>query len=253
MRLFMVLILGLLMLTPGRSQFAPQKDTNIYKGIFKRNPFPAATVRNYNFDTATIRMRPFTTGSINTYRNDPQFQYDRSVELPPSWWARFWNWFWFRVSQLFTTPEGRNTVWTVLTLVAVAVIIYFLTKVAGMNKTSLFGKRSGGLRYSTSEENIHAIQFDEAIENAIAQGNLRQALRLLYLKALKKLSDDNYISWQINKTNTDYLKETSAKPWFSLFRTLTYGFEYAWYGEVPLDKERFSQLHQQFRELHNQL
>ncbi len=123
-----------------------------------------------------------------------------------------------------------------------------------MNKGGMFGRSSSDkIDYTISADDIHGISFDEAIQQAIASSNFRLAIRLLYLQSLKKLSDNGYINWQINKTNTDYLQETSDKKWHSLFSSLTLTFEYTWYGEAVVSKERFNIVQQQFNQFNNQL
>jgi hypothetical protein len=124
----------------------------------------------------------------------------------------------------------------------------------GIKEGGMFGRRSKeNLIYSISSDDIHGISFEEAIENAIASSNFRLAVRLLYLQSLKKLSDRGYIEWQLNKTNIDYLQETKEKAWHSLFSSLTYNFEYTWYGEATVNKEKFQVVQQQFHQFNNQL
>jgi hypothetical protein len=144
--------------------------------------------------------------------------------------------------------------WTVFIIVGVAVIAYFIFKVVGMKEGGLFGRSSkDSLDYSISSDDIHKISFEEAIQDAIASSNFRLAIRLMYLQSLKKLSDSGYINWQLNKTNTDYLQETRDKKWHSLFSSLTYNFEYTWYGEAAINKDRFGVVQQQFQQFNNQL
>ena len=144
--------------------------------------------------------------------------------------------------------------WTVFIIFAVATILFFVFKVMGMNRQALFGRDgSGSLDYSVSAEDIHNISFDEAISEAIASGNYRLAIRLLYLQTLKKLSEKGIITWQINKTNSDYLKEVSQQKWSPLFSSITNNFDYTWYGEMPVDKEHFEEVRQQFTTLNNEL
>jgi hypothetical protein len=205
-------------------------------------------------DTSTIQNRSFSSDELKEIKSKREFQYDRFVEPPQSLWDRFWAWFWFKVYQILNTEGGRNTMWTVFAVLGTAIIVFFVLKVMGMNKSGLFGRSSrDGLNYTISTDDIHQISFDEAIRAAVESGNYRLATRLLYLQVLKKLSDRGYINWQINKTNIDYLNETAGKQWSSLFSSVTFSFEYSWYGELPVSKERFTDLQQQFHQLNNQL
>lgn len=205
-------------------------------------------------DSSTIDVRTFDNNALQEYKNKSEFQYDQLREPARSLWDRFWSWVWSQVRDIMRTRRGRTTVWTLLVLLGVTVIIFFVVKVMGMNKENLFGRSGGkGLLYSTSVEDINQFDFELSIRDAIENRNYRLATRLLYLHCLKQLSDKGYIDWQINKTNTDYINEVSGKPWQSLFKNLTYNFEYIWYGEMNLPNEQFQDLRVQFQQFNNQL
>ncbi len=205
-------------------------------------------------DTSKIVVRSFDDNALQKFKKNRDFQYDRLVEPVKSIWERFWDWVWWQIAQIMRTKQGKTTVWTVLFVLGAAAIVFFVIKVMGMNKEGLFGRSSGsGLPYTATGEDINSISFDEAIKAAIDNRNFRLAIRLLYLQSLKHLSDKGYIEWQINKTNTDYISEVSGKPWQSLFKKLTYNFEYTWYGEMNVDDRDFQNLHVQFQQFNNQL
>jgi len=235
------------------SQQTVAQDTPVHKSthsFFNQQP---AMRRVLRFDSSSIQPRSFSDQKIREFKSDPDFRYENLVEPPKSIWDRFWSWFWYQLSQLFSTIGGERAIWTIGVIAALAILTYFVVKVTGMNRTTLFARKDTTLAYSEGGDNIHDISFNQAIEDAIASGNFRLALRLLYLQTLKQLSDTNQIDWQINKTNSDYLHETSGKSWASLFKNLTFNFEYAWYGEMPVAREHFTELQQQFIQLNNQL
>jgi hypothetical protein len=210
--------------------------------------------KKVEMDSSVITIRNIPQDALQKLKQDEDFQYNRYTEEPKSLWNKFWLWFWSRIEQILATKQGRITVWTVLILLAVAVIAFFIMKVTGMNKSGLFGRTSDSdLPYIISDDDIHNISFNDAIHEAIQKGNFRLALRLLYLQSLKKMSDRGYIDWQINKTNSDYLFEVVNRPWHSLFKTLTLKFEYTWYGEMNLGKDDFESLQLQFQQFNNQL
>lgn len=152
------------------------------------------------------------------------------------------------------TKNGRTTVWTILIGLGIAVIVFFVVKVMGMSSGGLFARDAGsGLPYTTETEDINRISFDDAIKEAVENRNFRLATRLLYLQSLKRLSDKGYIQWQLNKSNNDYIREVTGKPWQSLFKKLTYSFEYTWYGEMNLANDEFQNLQVQFQQFNNQL
>ena len=206
------------------------------------------------YDSASVQVRPINPQVINAYKQDKNFQYRQEEAPAPNLWERFKAWVWYKIAQLMRTRSGKVTVWTLVVIVALAVIAFFVFKVMGMSRDSLFARNSDdSLPYSITSDDIHAISFDEAIQQAIGNGDFRQAIRLLYLQSLKRLSDRGYIEWKINKTNSDYINEVRERQWHSLFRMLTMRFEYAWYGERNIDKNDFENLRGEFRQLYNQL
>lgn len=210
--------------------------------------------RQVQYDTSFIESRSFDNNALKELKKDRAFQYEKIKEPSKSLWDRFWSWFWYKISQLLSTKQGKRTLNVLLIIFGVSAIIFFVVKVMGMNKDGLLGRSSkDSLDYSVSADDIHSISFNEAIQEAIATGNYRLAVRLLYLQSLKKLSDKGFIEWKINKTNSDYLKEIHDRQWAPLFKSLTYNFDYTWYGEVPVSKERFEAVHQQFQSFNNQL
>ncbi len=205
-------------------------------------------------DTTFISPRSFNSEALKELKSNKDFQYSKSIEPPLSLWDKFWDWFWWKVHQLLNTKSGRVTTWSILLILAIMVIVFFVFKITGMDKDGLFGRSSKALQaYTLSQTDIHQISFDDEIEKAINNGNYRLATRLQYLQALKKLSDKGYIEWRINKTNTDYLTEISAKSFNDMFTKLTFDFEYIWYGEKQVSKEQFLDIRRQFQQFNNQV
>ena len=205
-------------------------------------------------DTTSVEIRSFNNSKLNDYKADKQFQYDKMHEPAIGLWDRFWMWVWWKVDQIMSTQAGRTTVWSVIIILGIAILAAFIYKVMKMNKAGLFVRSAGNrLDFTVGEENIHQIVFEEAIAKAVADKNFRLATRLLYLQSLKILSDKSLIAWRINKTNNDYVNEVKQRSWQSLFSDLTFQFEYIWYGEMQIEREKFENLHGEFKQLHNQL
>lgn len=205
-------------------------------------------------DSSNFVLRSFSDSALKEFKNDRDFQYSVTTEPTAGLWERFWKWFWWKVSEIMRTKRGRTTVWTILIATGATAIIFFIIKVTGMNNGGLFSKNAkNDLDYTTETEDINRISFDEAIKEAVSNRNFRMATRLLYLQSLKQLSDKGYIQWNFNKSNSDYIKEVAGNPWQSLFKKLTYSFEYAWYGEIDLATNEFNNLEAQFQQFNKQL
>jgi hypothetical protein len=205
-------------------------------------------------DSSVVVQRFFNENSIEQLKKEKDFQYENLREPVRSIWDRFWSWFWRKMSDILATRGGRIAFNTIFIVLAISVIAFFIWKVMGMNRNGVFGRNSkDGLDYGVSVDDINKISFAEAIEQAVTVGNFRLAVRLLYLQSLKRLADKGFIQWQVNKTNSDYLKEVSGRSWASLFTSLTYKFDYIWYGEMQVDKEQYADVQQAFMSFNNQL
>jgi hypothetical protein len=66
------------------------------------------------------------------------------------------------------------------------------------------------------------------------------------LKLLKKLTDNNLIKWQIDKTNRDYSIELSNSKYTNQFNQLSLVYEYIWYGDFKLNETIYKDTINQF-------
>lgn len=205
-------------------------------------------------DDSNVVVRSFDNKELQNLKKDKDFRYSDLNEPSKGLWERFWDWFWWRLEEIMRTKNGRATVWTILIGLGIAAIVFFVVKVMEMSRGGLFARNDErNLSYTTATEDINRIAFDEAIAEAIQNANFRLAIRLLYLQSLKRLSDKGYIQWEFNKTNSDYIREVTGKPWQPLFKKLTYSFEYTWYGEMNPRNDEFQNLQVQFQQFNNQL
>ncbi|MCF6405726.1 DUF4129 domain-containing protein [Chitinophaga filiformis] len=104
-----------------------------------------------------------------------------------------------------------------------------------------------------TEEELDTETYHQQIEQAIASGKLRVAVRLLYLQTLRVLVDKGIVTYSREKTNAAYLRSLVSTPWYKTFATLTLDYEYIWYGEMPVNNEQFNVIHRQFRQFMNEL
>jgi hypothetical protein len=205
-------------------------------------------------DTSSVTVRNFDAQELQQLKEDGSFQYEQLQRQSANVWNRFWTWVWWKIAEIMSTKSGSRTVYTTLIIIAVVVIVFFVLRLMGMNKSSLLSRKSGDtLPFTISTDDINNISFEDAIRTAIENRNFRMAVRLLYLQSLKQLSDKGYIQWQINKTNSDYLKEISGRQWQASFKKLTYNFECTWYGDMKIAKEQFDDLNLQFQQFNSRL
>lgn len=90
-----------------------------------------------------------------------------------------------------------------------------------------------------NEEDIADNDFKQLLARAIKNKNYRLSTRYYYLLLLQKLAENNDIKYHINKTNADYALELEDVEKRKQFSFLSYIYNYVWYGEFPVDEDKF--------------
>ncbi|MNG25700.1 hypothetical protein D3C84_1105960 [compost metagenome] len=85
------------------------------------------------------------------------------------------------------------------------------------------------------------------IQESIQNGEKRLAIRYYYLWLLKVMAQNNYIEWDIEKTNSDYLYELKSPANREDFTYLSYLYNYIWYGEFEMDETTFTKAENRFK------
>lgn len=106
------------------------------------------------------------------------------------------------------------------------------------------------IKFAEYEEDLHKINFDELIENAVENKEYKIAVRYMFLKSLKLLSDRNLISLNLNKTNHDYQAEIKNYDVARQFSLAAIGFELAWYGDYPITENAYKHSSEVFNNLY---
>jgi len=206
-------------------------------------------------DTAAVNVRSFNADKLSAYSKQPEFQYKDPI-TGPSLWTRFWRWVWKLLSAQQNRHQTGRLMYYVFFILKYLFIVaglgtlaWLIIKLTGTDLFYIFNRRpaSGAVDYSELLDNIHEIDFDGEIERTIAAHNYRLAVRLLYLKSLKQLSDAGHINWEPNKTNSAYIYEITNPDERDAFKQLTRQFEYAWYGDFMIDQQAFNGIYALFQ------
>jgi len=198
-------------------------------------------------DTTKVELRRIDKSKLETYSKEADFIYDDAPAPELSLWDRFWKWFWDMINQILRNKVSGGAIKYFVITALVALVVFIVLKIVGADLKIFSGKsKVVEVPYSESDDNIHEINFNEEIEKAISGSNYRLAVRLLYLRALKNLSDRDLIHWLPEKTNQTYISEINDPEKKREFSKLTYQFEYVWYGEFFVDKESFNTIKDTF-------
>jgi hypothetical protein len=160
-------------------------------------------------------------------------------------------------AQAKSNKRFQNTTFyqTLLWMLAVGGFIAFLIIYLSNSNISLF-RRSKTMAAHDSDvdtDDIFAINYSSEIEKAVAAGNYRLAIRLHFLKLLRGMSERNIIQYTHDRTNFDYLLQVHHAPWYQQFFRITRNYEYVWYGQFDIDREKFDSINKDFDSLERQL
>ncbi|MBL7932033.1 MAG: hypothetical protein JNL60_09025, partial [Bacteroidia bacterium] len=103
------------------------------------------------------------------------------------------------------------------------------------------------------EENVHEVDLDSLLQEALRTNNYRLALRLNFLIVVKLLSQKGKITWAKEKTNWEYHLEIRDKLLADRFREIVISFESFWYGEHVLGENQYYQAEPLYKAIQDQL
>ncbi|QQY83644.1 hypothetical protein JJL45_06550 [Tamlana sp. s12] len=122
---------------------------------------------------------------------------------------------------------------------AVVALVYLLVKEGGSGLFSTKRNKSLNPDEDITAENIENIDIETLIKQAENDTNFRLAIRYYYLLTLKTLSRNNLITFEDDKTNAEYLTELQQTAHFKNFGYISYLYNYIWYGEFPVDLQKY--------------
>lgn len=176
---------------------------------------------------------PIDTLSVDStvlapWQSDASYEYSRELmQSTKSIWDQLSDW--------FTTLLARATHWNIdsdstliFWIVATMVIVGAVVAILLVRHPALFMRRSAKdkLDYTVTEDTIYGIDFDAMIARAMSRADYAAAVRLIYLQALRRLSDAGRIKWIRSKAPMQYVRELGDDS----FRQLTLLFLQVRYG-----------------------
>jgi len=147
--------------------------------------------------------------------------------------------------------------WLNMMTLVIIVVIFFIILLWFLFKNNIIS-RSKTISDKTVEEeesaeNIFDINYQLEIEKAIKAENYRLAIRLMFLRLLKNLSQKNIIQYKQERTNFDYLSQLYTTSYYKEFFRLTRNYEYTWYGKFDVNTETFGIIKNEFENFDRKL
>ena len=214
-----------------------------------------ATVFAAGAENQPVKVRYIDAEKLRDFQEDRDFQYGHDVKPAFTFWERFKQRIKQTLYDLLSAPSYDHFWKYVLYAFAIGVTVFVVLKLLQVDFTGLFGKQAtkNQLAYDTFEENIHEMDFQALIEEAVLQKDFRKAIRLSYLSTLKQLTDRELINWSPGKTNRSYVTELRNPGMRQRFENITGTFEYVWYGGTALTETNFTATRQAFQDFNLQI
>ena len=213
-------------------------------------------------DSSAIEPRYFDQSHIAEYKKDKDFDYTRNEQEHP-WIKAIKRWFYKILIKIFNWIFGHKNgvkylaiMLKYLPYIFLAVLSFFIIKF--LLQVDLKEILTGipdepVVNYGTDEEIIRKQDIDKLIREALEKGDLRLAVRYYYLKLLKLLEQKQFINWEAQKTNWEYLKEIKDENVKSGFKRFTNWYDYIWYGNYPVGEHEFDIISKEFSSFFNKL
>ena len=188
----------------------------------------------------TIEPLPYNTQTYTKFKEQKFYDYYR-IEIQKKsifdiLYEKFNQWLSETLNKTINREEFNQFLWItgIIFLVATGIIIY-------IRKPGLFYiNKKNPLIYSIGEENIEIQDLDYLTEKSVKEKRFSDAIRWQYLKTLKILHEEDYISYDANKTVNEYVYEIKNVNLRKEFRNLSGEFVYYRYGKGEADAEKFS-------------
>ena len=202
----------------------------------------------------SIEERIPSPSEFDKYREDKAFDYVEAKRPEyPEWVLDILNWFNRMLGETASVIFSRNVFIVAITVLIIALIVAIILRVQNINIRNLFGRRKLQEDVFIYDEDVNTMNFESLISEAVQKKNYRMAVRYLYLKNLKALSDKLIINWSPNKTNYIYLNEIRNENLKNNFWESTQIFDFVWYGEFILDEQSFSDAYNYFNEFNRMI
>lgn len=198
-------------------------------------------------DTTSVPQRKFSEQAIQKLKTDPDLKYKEPPTVAENLWERFKRWLAELARNFFSDVTTTHLGKILLYVAGVGLLVYVVLMLLKVNAFRILVK--GGdvtIPHQVLSENIHEMDFEKLIAEVTQKKEYRVATRLVFLYALKILSDRHLIDWSPGKTNHDYVRELQHPELRDGFLDLSFYFDYVWYGNFRVPPETFSEMQQVF-------
>lgn len=210
-------------------------------------------------DTFDLRPIQIQENQLKQFKDNPDFDYEVVKSAAPDWWISFKNWLGNIVLKFFEWLFGVekaagafNVFLQILPYVLLVILLFILIKFfLSVNARAVMHSKKNQSIVALSEEE-HIIKnedIQQLISSALEKKDYRLAVRYYYLYMLQLMSEKELIVWELQKTNEDYTQELNQQELVAPFATSTKLYDYFWYGEFPIDEDKYKKAEAKFLSL----
>lgn len=196
------------------------------------------------YDKSILDIQQISEEDLQIYRDNPDFDYE-IVKADLTWWNNFLIWLGNLLSRFFEWLFGVEKAagylaifFNIIPYILITVLLFLLIKFfLNVNaRTLIYSKKNQSIVALSEDEHIIKNEdIDQLIQSALKDRNYRLAIRYYYLLLLKSLGHKEYIIWELQKTNDDYINEIKDQDLKEHFGRITRLYDYIWYGGFDLD------------------
>ncbi|MEO8769174.1 MAG: DUF4129 domain-containing protein [Ferruginibacter sp.] len=154
------------------------------------------------------------------------------------------------LSDFFSSSIVKGIFWAM----AIFFVLYILYKLF-LNQ-GIFKKNRSSIPVKEVAQDEHLIDnasdYDALIRQSFNIGDYRMAVRYLFLKTLRQLSDKGQLQRSVDKTNFQYVQEIGPDK-KNDFASLVLNYEYVWYGHLNIAREQYEQIEKNYHSFYNKI
>lgn len=195
------------------------------------------------------QWRTLTSDKAFFYKDKKEIHKQLQQGLQQNPFSRFAEW----IIKFFSSPMGKTIIWAfIFTGIAYVFLKVFFGEKTGLFKREQKQLESENLSDSLQPEDILSTDWEKHLQQAVGAGDMRSAIRFSYLQLLQFLQKQHLINYKADKTNHDYYYEIANTDIKRSFRKLSRQYEYAWYGDYPVQKTSYDDYMNDFNSLKKQ-
>lgn len=205
-------------------------------------PFPA--------DSSEVSVRTADADRLQELTDEKVFQYQEVAQNPETFLDRLRRWLFSVLMDVLQHPWASVIIKVIFFAIFGIVLAALINQLIGGHFSSAFTakKPEDAFDLNMRSRSLFDRSYDTMLSEALDKRHYKDAVRILYIMALKDLSEKEMIVWKPDKTNHDYLAELADHPSRKSFDQLTTFYEYIEYGDFQIQEAGYEKVYTIFQD-----